>query len=154
MIPTCCAGCSRGRQGGQRKKTCSPGRFQPLPRFLSRRRLALENEPSQQDLPVRAKSHRSGGEATPNLLTDGVNPGRAGFTKGRLNFVDFQSHDQGPPQLCQEMGHFKVMKWEKPSQEEGVAAHGGGCRWSHSGAVAIGFQCSEPQFPGLILLSA
>ena len=61
-------------------KTCRPGRFQPLPRFLSRRRLALENKPSQRDLPMHAKSHGYGGEATPNLLTDGVNPGRAGFT--------------------------------------------------------------------------
>ena len=40
------------------------------------------------------------------------------------------------------------MKWEKPTQDEGVAAHGGGCRWSHSRALAIGFQCSEPQFQG------
>lgn len=56
---------------------------------------------------MHAKSHGYGREATPNLLTDGVNPGRAGFTKGRVNFVEFQSHDQGPPQLCQEMGHFK-----------------------------------------------
>ena len=54
-----------------------------------------------------AKSHVNGGETTPNPLTDGVNPGRTGFTKGRVNSVEFQSHDQGPPQLCQEMGHFK-----------------------------------------------
>lgn len=71
---------------------------------------------------MRAKSHRSGGEATPNLLTDGVNPGELDFTKGRLNFVDFQSHDQGPPTALSRNGHFKVMKWEKPSQEEGVVS--------------------------------
>ena len=46
----------------------------------------------------------------------------------------------------------QIMKWAKPSQEEGVAAHGGGCRWSHSGPWAMGVQCSEPQFSTFVLL--
>ena len=34
--------------------------------------------------------------------------------------MEFQSHDQGPPQLCQEMGHFK-----RTDNEVGKAKPGG-----------------------------